>query len=84
MDIDLYGAIAAGDLGGVTGETGHAVHLERRVARIAREHLVRDDRCLHYADRTTSSVTSGLAKSRNGTNVVPRPGETCRRVGPYA
>src|SRR5919109_1890416 len=32
----------------------------------------------HLADRTTSSVTSGRAKRRNGTNVVPMPGETWR------
>ena len=38
---------------------------------------------VHCADRTTSSVTSGLAKKRNGTNVVPSPGETCSTVGPY-
>src|SRR4051794_12800421 len=29
-------------------------------------------------DRSLSSVASGRAARRKGTNVVPRPGETCR------
>ena len=63
------------------------VDLERRVGRVAREHVRRDERVpFHQADccsrgagagRSTSSVTSGRAKNRNGTNVVPVPGETC-------
>ena len=35
---------------------------------------------LHHPDRRTSSVASGRAKKRNGTNVVPRPAETCMTV----
>ena len=35
------------------------------------------DRTSSTACRSTSSVTSGRAKNRNGTNVVPVPGETC-------
>ena len=31
---------------------------------------------------TSSSVTSGLAKNRNGTKVVPSPGDTCSTVEP--
>ena len=58
------------------------LHLQRRIARIPGEHIGRDDGRLHHADRTTSSVTSGRAKSRNGTNVVPRPGDTCSFVAP--
>src|SRR5581483_3765187 len=31
----------------------------------------------HEPDSRTSSVASGRARKRNGTNVVPRPAETC-------
>ena len=72
--------VGARDLRRVAREAGDALHLERRITRVAREHVVRDDRGFHYADRTTSSVTSGRAKRRNGTKVVPSPGETCSRV----
>src|SRR5206468_339250 len=47
-----------------------------------------DNRLEHWRDdgqsrrRRTSSVTSGRAKNRNGTNVVPSPGETCNFVRP--
>src|SRR5439155_19138548 len=36
----------------------------------------------HHLDRRTSSVASGRAKNRNGTKVVPSPGDTCIAVGP--
>ena len=60
-------------------EPAHAVDLARRVRRVAREDVAGDDawpsitawRC------STSSVASGRAKKRNGTKVVPSPGETC-------
>ena len=84
VDVDLDRAVGARDLGGVAREAGDALHLERRIPRVAREHVVGDDRSFHYFDRTTSSVTSGLAKRRNGTNVVPSPGETCSLVDPYS
>ena len=60
-------------------EPVHAGHLERRVSGVAREHVGGDDgMSFHQANlRRTSSVTSGRAKNRNGTKVVPRPGETC-------
>ena len=60
-----------------------ALHLARGVRRIRREDVVRDDGVTFHAGqsspgrRRTSSVTSGRAKNRNGTNVVPVPGETC-------
>ena len=81
---DVGGALASGDLRGTARETGDALHLLRRIARVPRENLGRDDRRLHQADRTTSSVTSGRAKSRKGTKVVPRPAETCSVVDPYS
>jgi hypothetical protein len=57
-------------------EAVHAVDLARRVGRVAREHVGRDDDGPPLPDLRTSSVTSGRAKKRKGTNVVPRPGET--------
>ena len=69
---------------GPVDELRHPVDLERRIGRVGREHVVRDDRVAFHAivqssvaRRSTSSVTSGRAKNRNGTNVVPVPGETC-------
>ena len=64
-------------------ELADAVDLERRVGRVGGQHVVRDDGVAFHvgqsrpAWRSTSSVTSGRAKKRNGTNVVPVPGETC-------
>ena len=72
----------ARDLSGVPGQARNACHFQRRVTGVPGEHIGRDDGSLHHADRTTSSVTSGRAKSRNGTNVVPRPGDTCSCVAP--
>src|SRR4029079_3017965 len=60
-----------------------ARHLTRGVARVAGDHLRRDARlAVHQSlgDCRTSSVASGLARKRNGTNVVPSPGETCITV----
>ena len=65
-------------------EAVDAGDLEGRVGGVAREHVGRDDgMAFHQVDsRRTSSVTSGRAKSRKGTNVVPRPGETCSVTPP--
>ena len=64
-------------------ELADAVDLERRVCRVRREHVARDHRvALHpresrSAAEARDSVTSGRAKKRNGTNVVPVPGDIC-------
>src|SRR4051794_10829583 len=62
----------------------HAPHLGCRVGRVPPEHLGRDVAvAFHHApDLRTSSVASGRAKKRNGTKVVPSPGETCIVVAP--
>ena len=61
---------------GALDEIAHAVDLARRVRCVAREDVAGDAR--HQRPGcSTSSVASGLAKKRNGTKVVPRPGETC-------
>ena len=84
MDVDLDVPVDVGDLGRVAGERRDALHLERGIARVASDDLVRDNRRFHYVDRTTSSVTSGRAKSRKGMKVVPSPAETWSFVAPYA
>ena len=62
-------------------EPAHAVHLLRGVRRVPGENVRGDRRVLgHQAGCSTSSVTSGRAKKRNGMNVVPRPGDTCIHV----
>ena len=60
----------------------HARHLRGRVGGVAGQHFGRDHAVAfhQFLDRRTSSVASGRAKKRNGTNVVPRPGETCITV----
>ena len=59
-------------------ERMHAVDLERRVGGVAREDVGRDAGVtFHHADSRISSVASGRAKNRKGTNVVPSPDETC-------
>ena len=88
LDADL--AVVARDLDALVAverapdEAVHAGDLDGRVGGVAREHVGGDDGvALHQPDlRRTSSVTSGRAKKRNGTNVVPRPGETCSVTPP--
>ena len=60
----------------------HAGHFRRRVRDVAGQHVGRDHAVAfhQFLDRRTSSVASGRAKKRNGTKVVPRPGETCITV----
>ena len=64
-------------------ETGTARSLDWQRGWIADARLAKpaDVRCAprrcQTRRRRTSSVTSGRAKNRNGTNVVPVPGETC-------
>ena len=84
MNRDVHDRVGAGDLGRLARQARDSLHLERRITRVPSKDVVRDERRLHHADRTTSSVTSGRAKRRNGTNVVPRPGETCSQVVPYS
>jgi hypothetical protein len=80
MELDPDAAVLAGDLDALvpTDEAVHARDLAGRIGGVARENVERDE-CMsfHYrSDLRTSSVTSGRAKKRKGTNVVPRPGET--------
>src|SRR5262249_46703387 len=67
-------ALVAGQ--GALDEASHAFDLPRRIGSVGREDFARDRR--HYGSGcSTSSVASGRAKNLNGTNVVPRPGDTC-------
>ena len=75
LDADAHGALPRQP---ALDQPGDAVDLARRVGRVAGEHVGGDARgAFHQPDSRTSSVASGRARKRNGTNVVPRPGETC-------
>ena len=83
VELDADAPLVAGDLHALADEVANAGHLARRVGRVGREDVGRDQGlALHYSDLRTSSVTSGLAKNRNGTRVVPSPGETCSVTPP--
>lgn len=56
--------------------------LGRRLVDAHEEWLGEVERELAQADLRTSSVASGRAKIRKGTNVVPSPGETCSVTRP--
>ena len=63
-------------------EPSHSVDFLRRVRGVTGEDLGRDRRLTgHRSQRSavlsTSSVASGRAAKRKGTNVVPSPAETC-------
>ena len=65
---------------GCAGQAGHARRHRRRLDGGDQERRRRLGRRLsgnQQDDCRTSSVASGLAKNRNGTNVVPSPDETC-------
>src|SRR5262249_40898706 len=66
-------------------EARHAGDLLRCIRRVAGDDVGGDPGVAFHqsaADSRTSSVASGLARKRNGTKVVPRPGETCMTVAP--
>ena len=88
MQLDPHDAVLAGDANRVPArertlhEPAHSSHLASRIGGIPREDVGGDRRLAsHTLDRTavlsTSSVASGRAAKRKGTNVVPSPGETC-------
>ena len=56
--------------------------LGRKLIAAHEEWLDEVERTLRQAARSTSSVASGRAKKRKGTNVVPSPGETWRVTPP--
>ena len=69
------------------GERETPLDLERGIGRVGGEHVVRDDRMAFHYGRIVEPARSPRAarRSRNGTNVVPRPGgDVERRSPPYA
>ena len=72
---DAYGALPREP---ALDQPGDALDLPRGVGRVAGEHVAGDARgAFHQPDSRISSVASGRARKRNGTNVVPRPAERC-------
>src|SRR5215203_77389 len=82
-EVELERPVLELDTAVAADEPGHARDLARRVGGVSADHVGGDVAVtLHHAHRRTSSVASGRAKNRNGTNVVPSPGETCITVAP--
>ena len=88
VQLDAHGAVLARHAHGMlprqrtVREPSHSVDFPRRVRGVAGEDLGRDRRLTGHSGQVSpvsasSSVASGRAAKRNGTNVVPSPAETC-------
>src|SRR5207248_11582410 len=81
MQLDAHDPVLLANLdAAATRKPARALDLTGCVRRIAGEDFGGDRSlplCHRRSERSTSSVASGRAAKRTGTNVVPSPGETC-------